>query len=150
MPDFSQFNIGKSNIGVVRGMHYQLPPHDQGKLVIVIEGEAYDVFVDLRKGSKTYGKFYGVRLGVCEKAGEAVMLWIPRGFAHGFMSLKQGTILQYLVTGGEYAPESEGGLRWDDPELGIEWPIPENGKVIVHERDAAFPNFSTFESPFTL
>ena len=138
---FIQDNHARSEQkGVLRGLHFQTPPHAQSKLVWVGRGAVYDVAVDLRKGSPTYGKWHGLVLS------EENMLrfFIPRGFAHGYMTLEQGTEFHYKVD-AYYAPGHEGGIRWDDPELAIPWP----GLVpVMAERDRTLPLISSLESPF--
>jgi len=114
---FLQDNHSYSDRGVLRGIHYQLPPHAQGKLVRVISGAVLDVAVDLRRSSATFGKCVAYEL-----SGENHrMLYIPPGFGHAFVALKDETHFLYKCT-SEYNKESEGGIRWDDPDLGIEWP----------------------------
>lgn len=116
--DFVQDNHSRSTQGVLRGLHLQLPPHAQGKLVRVIEGEVFDVAVDLRPGSPTLGQWVGERLSAHNKR----QLWVPEGFAHGFLTLSDTAELLYK-TAGYYAPGSERCIRWDDPELAIDWPL---------------------------
>lgn len=111
-----QANRSKSSKGVVRGLHYQEDPKCQAKLVEVIKGSAIDVVVDIRKGSPTYGKSTSVLLTENNNR----QLFVPRGFAHGFVSLEDDTIFQYLID-NDYAPELEGGILWNDPDLNIEW-----------------------------
>lgn len=111
-----QANRSKSSKGVVRGLHYQENPKCQAKIVEVIKGSAIDVVVDIRKNSKTYGKSFQVLLTPDNNR----QLYVPRGFAHGFVSLEDDTIFQYLID-NDYAPEFEGGILWNDPELGINW-----------------------------
>lgn len=111
-----QANRSKSSKGVVRGLHYQENPKCQAKIVEVIKGSAIDVVVDIRKNSKTYGKSFQVLLTPDNNR----QLYVPRGFAHGFVSLEDDTIFQYLID-NDYAPELEGGILWNDPELGINW-----------------------------
>ena len=128
---FVQDNHSRSKRGVLRGLHFQKAPHEQGKLVRVVAGRAWDVAVDLRPESKTYKKWFGVELSSDNKK----MLYIPGGFAHGFVTLSDEAELVYKCT-AEYDKASDGGVRWDDPELAIEWPIRD---VIVSEKDAALP-----------
>jgi len=123
--DFVQVNLSYSKKGVVRGLHYQLRPAEQGKLVYVVSGRVFDVAVDIRRGSPWFGKYVAVTL----EPGYA--LWIPPGFAHGFQALEE-TYFLYLVT-KEYNPQLERCIRWDDPEIGIPWPIRDN--VILSEKD---------------
>lgn len=128
--------------GVVRGMHFQAPPHAQAKLVRVVRGEILDVVIDIRTNSPTYGEHVGVHLS----ADNWRQLYVPVGMAHGFMTLTENTEVIYK-TSEEYAPKTEGGLNWLDSELGIQWPI-EPEFATVNERDRAFPKLSEFLSPF--
>ena len=128
---FVQDNHSISRYGVLRGLHFQFAPHEQGKLVRVIEGSVWDVAVDLRKGSKSYLKWFGLELS----AQNSLLFYIPPGFAHGFMTLSDSAQLQYKCT-AEYDKASEKGIRWDDPRIGISWPIKE---VLVSKRDSALP-----------
>lgn len=116
--DFIQDNQSKSSKGVLRGLHFQNPPYAQGKLVRVITGAVLDVVVDIRKGSPTYGKHHKVELTEENKK----MFWIPPGFAHGFLTLRDNTIFSYKCT-NLYNKESEGAVLWNDPELDIDWEI---------------------------
>ena len=126
---FVQDNESKSSYGVLRGLHFQKPPYTQSKLVRVIKGAVLDVAVDIRKGSPTFGKHIAVEL-----SGENHrQFFIPRGFAHGFSVLSDEVIFQYKCD-AFYAPQSEGALAWDDPDLGIDWKIPSD-KVILSEKD---------------
>lgn len=128
--------------GVVRGLHFQAPPTPQAKLVRVLRGAVFDVAVDLRKGSPSYGRWCAATL----TADGAEQLFVPRGFAHGFCTLEPGTEVAYKVD-GPYAPDCEGGLAWDDPDLAIAWPIaPEEAQL--SGKDAALPGFAGFTSPF--
>ncbi|MDX7814290.1 dTDP-4-dehydrorhamnose 3,5-epimerase [Aeromonas caviae] len=115
---FVQDNHSKSSKGVLRGLHYQLPPHAQGKLVRCVAGEVFDVAVDIRKSSPTFGQWVGVHLSGENKR----QLWIPEGFAHGFVTLSDTAEFLYKTT-NYYVPQSEGSIRWNDPQVGIEWPI---------------------------
>lgn len=130
---FVQDNQSKSRRGVLRGMHFQTR-HPQGKLVRVIRGEVFDVAVDLRPGSPTYGKWHGVRLSAENKR----QFYIPEGLAHGFLVLSDEAEFVYKCT-DFYDPQGEGGLRWDDPDVGIEWPIPPDMQPVLLERDQALP-----------
>lgn len=114
---FVQDNHSRSARGVLRGLHYQLPPHAQGKLVRCVAGAVFDVAVDLRKSSPNFGKWVGVEL----TADNQRQLWIPPGFAHGFLVLSETADFLYKTT-DYYAPQAEGCVRWDDPAIGIEWP----------------------------
>lgn len=117
-----QCNRSKSAKGVVRGLHFQKDPKCQTKLVEVIQGSAIDVVVDIREGSPTYGKHTAVLLKPYDASDKESgrQLYVPRGFAHGFISLEDNTIFQYLID-NDYAPDYEGGIYWNDPELGIDW-----------------------------
>ncbi|MGE1084317.1 dTDP-4-dehydrorhamnose 3,5-epimerase [Pseudomonas shirazensis] len=117
-PDFVQDNHSRSVKGVLRGLHYQLAPHAQGKLVRVVQGEVFDVAVDIRRSSPTFGKWVGARLSAENKN----QLWVPPGFAHGFVTLSETAEFLYKTT-DLYHPASERCIAWDDPEIGIEWPI---------------------------
>lgn len=127
---FVQDNESKSTCHVLRGLHFQKPPRAQSKLVRVIEGEVLDVAVDLRYGSPWYGQHVACRLDGQRKQ----MLWIPKGFAHGFLVLSQEAIFSYKCD-DYYSPEHEAGIRWDDPALGIDWGV-EEGRVQVSAKDA--------------
>lgn len=136
-----QDNHSMSKKGVLRGLHYQLEPMAQGKLVRVVKGAAFDVAVDIRRGSPTFGKWYGVVLS--EENG--YMLWIPPGFAHGFLALEDETHLVYKVSGAEYSPSHERAIRWNDPEIGIDWPIKE---PLLSEKDSEAPLLKDAEINF--
>jgi dTDP-4-dehydrorhamnose 3,5-epimerase len=138
--EFIQDNQSLSNKNILRGMHFQAPPHAQGKLVRVIKGAVQDVVVDIRKNSVTYGQNYSVDL----TEDNFLMLWIPPGFAHGFATLEDNTIFAYKCT-DTYHPETEGGLAWDDRELGIKWQV---NDPILSEKDTKYKPFSLFISPF--
>ena len=126
---FVQDNESKSSYGVVRGLHYQLPPYTQAKLVRVVEGEVLDVVVDLRKNSATFGKQVAVVLSGENKR----QFFIPKGFAHGFAVLSPQAIFQYKCD-NYYAPQYESGIQFDDPALGIDWKIPE-AEMILSAKD---------------
>jgi dTDP-4-dehydrorhamnose 3,5-epimerase len=128
---FVQENVSMSKRGTLRGLHFQRPPRGQGKLVTVLSGRVWDVAVDLRPDSSTFGRWYGLELSSADRSS----IWIPEGFAHGFLSLEEGTELLYACT-AEYEPALEAGVRWNDPDLGIEWPEP---PIHVSARDAALP-----------
>ena len=115
---FVQDNHSKSSRGVLRGLHYQLPPKAQGKLVRVVQGKVWDVAVDIRKGSPTFGQWVGEELS----ADNHKQLWIPPGFAHGFITLSDTAEFLYKTT-DYYSPEHERAIRWDDPQLAIAWPL---------------------------
>lgn len=129
--EFVQDNLSFSTRNVIRGLHYQLPPKAQGKLVSVIKGRAWDVAVDIRKGSSYFLKWQSVELS----EENHTMLFIPPGFAHGFVTLSDDVHFLYKCT-SEYAQDLERGIRWDEPDINIEWPI-EN--PIVSDRDANLP-----------
>ena len=142
--EFVQDNVSYSRKGVLRGLHFQ-NPNGQGKLVSVLQGKVFDVAVDIRVGSPTFGQWEGVIL-----SGENhKQFWVPSGFAHGFCVLSDTAYFTYKCT-ADYSPEHEGGIRWDDPDIGIKWPIEEvllSGKDRVHPflRDmpkAKFPSYS--------
>lgn len=115
--EFVQDNHSQSQKGVLRGLHYQLNPHSQGKLVRCTEGEVFDVAVDIRNNSKTFGKWVGVKLSAENKR----QLWIPEGFAHGFLTLSEQAQFLYKAT-NFYNPQSERSIIWNDPQINIEWP----------------------------
>jgi len=139
--EFVQDNESLSNRGVVRGLHFQAPPKAQGKLVRVQRGKVWDVAVDIRKGSPTYGEHYGVELSGENKR----MLWIPPGFAHGFATLENCTVFLYKCT-DTYSPEHEGSVLWNDDSLSIDWKI---DAPILSAKDQVGKAFTTFNSPFT-
>ena len=140
--EFVQDNESKSSYGVVRGLHFQRPPYAQAKLVRVVKGRVLDVAVDLREGSPTYGRHFSVELSD-EKH---TMLFIPRGFAHGFSVLSETAVFQYKCD-EFYHPEADGGISITDESLGINWQIPTE-KAILSEKDTKHPNLKDFESPF--
>ena len=131
--EFVQDNESKSCYGVVRGLHFQKPPHAQAKLVRVVKGKVLDVAVDLRKDSPTYGKHVAVELSEDNHR----QVFIPKGFAHGFSVLSEEAVFQYKCD-DYYAPETEGAVAWNDPELNIDWRIPAD-KMILSEKDKRHP-----------
>lgn len=137
---FVQDNESKSDKDVLRGLHFQKPPYCQGKLIRVIKGSVMDVVVDLRKQSKTYGQYFKINLTEENK----LMFYIPEGFAHGFLTLKDNTIFSYKCT-NFYNKESEGGIMWNDKTLNIDWNV-EN--PIISDKDTKNENFIDFNSPF--
>ena len=139
---FVQDNESCSSYGVVRGLHFQRPPHAQAKLVRCVSGKVLDVAVDIRKGSPTYGKHVAVELSGDNKR----MFFIPRGFAHGFAVLSDTAVFQYKCD-NFYNPQSEGGISIADKSLGIDWKI-DPAKAILSEKDTRHPDFKDFESPF--
>lgn len=139
---FVQDNHSSSRKGVLRGLHYQLPPHAQGKLVRVTRGSAFDVAVDIRKNSPTFGKWVGVELSASNKR----MFWIPEGFAHGFLALEDDTDFLYKTT-DYYAKECEASIVWCDPGLNIDWPML-GGTVLVSAKDSSSGNFDSLTKFF--
>ncbi|MCU0968507.1 MAG: dTDP-4-dehydrorhamnose 3,5-epimerase [Rubrivivax sp.] len=138
---FVQDNHSCSKAGVLRGLHYQLPPHPQGKLVRVVAGSAFDVAVDIRRGSPTFGQWTGVELTAANRR----QLWIPEGFAHGFVALEDDTHFLYKTT-DVYARDCERSIRWDDPAIGIVWPLPRGvATPLVAPKDAAAPVLAAAE-----
>jgi len=137
-----QDNESKSEKGVIRGLHYQLRPHDQAKLIRVVVGRIYDVAVDLRKESRTYGKWFGLELDADNKT----QLFIPKGFAHGFSVLSNNTVIQYKVD-NLYNRSSERAIDINDPELGIDWRLAKT-KPIISEKDLKNPGFKTADNNF--
>ena len=139
--EFVQDNQSSSTKGVLRGLHFQIN-FPQDKLVRVVNGEVFDVAVDLRKGSKTFGKWYGVVLSAENKK----QFFIPKDFAHGFIVLSDEAEFCYKVT-DFYHPNEEGGLMWNDPEIGVEWPMPEGmteKDLILSDKDKVHPSFSEY------
>ncbi len=128
--EFKQANVSSSNRGVLRGLHYQWPK-PQGKLVHVLEGEVYDVAVDIRPDSPTYKRWTSVILSADNKR----QFWVPPGFAHGFVALSERVVFNYLCT-ETYDPECDANLRWDDAELAIDWPV---SKPVLSNKDAKAP-----------
>lgn len=133
---FVQDNESRSCYGVIRGLHFQKPPHAQSKLVRVVKGRVLDVAVDVRKGSPTFGKHVAVELTEDNHR----QFFIPRGFAHGFAVLSEEAVFQYKCD-NYYAPQSEGAVAWDDPDLGIDWGIPA-GKAVLSEKDLKHPRLN--------
>ncbi len=128
--DFVQSNVSMSERGVLRGLHYQWP-QPQGKLVSVLEGEAYDVAVDIRRGSPDFGRWTAVMLSAANKR----QFWIPEGFAHGFVVVSERVIFHYLCT-APYLREADAGIRWNDGRLAIDWPV---SAPLLSDKDAAAP-----------
>ena len=139
--EFVQDNQSLSHTGVLRGLHFQNPPFAQGKLVRVVTGAVLDVVLDIRKGSPTYGQHHSVELTEENKK----LFWVPPGFAHGFKVLRDNTIFSYKCT-DVYNKESEGSVRWNDPELGIDWG--DLSSPIMSPKDIEAPLFSELESQF--
>ena len=138
--NFVQDNLSKSHKNVLRGLHFQLPPFEQGKLVQVIKGRALDVAVDIRKNSKTYGHYFSVELSEINK----IQFWIPPGFAHGFLSLEDDTLFTYKCT-NNYSPGHERTILWNDSQLAIDW---KETQPIVSSKDTQGIPFTDFNSPF--
>ena len=132
-PDFVQDNHSCSRRGVLRGLHFQRDPHAQGKLVRVVRGAAFDVAVDIRPGSPTFGRWVGEDLSAANQR----QMWIPPGFAHGFLALEDDTHFLYKTT-GYYHPASEASILWSDPQIGIAWPG-ERSRFVLNEKDARAP-----------
>lgn len=137
--DFVQDNHSKSAKGVLRGLHFQLPPYAQGKLVRCVYGEVFDVAVDLRKNSETYGDWFGIILSAENKK----QLWIPEGFAHGFLVLSDSAEFLYKTT-NYYAPECDSGISWDDKNINIAWP--DKSGLTLSEKDKKLGNFDDFHA----
>lgn len=138
--DFVQDNHSRSQRGVLRGLHYQVK-QPQGKLVRVVSGAVFDVAVDLRKSSPSFGRWAGVELS----AENQRMFWVPPGFAHGFLVLSESADFLYKAT-DYYAPEHERAIRWDDPDLAIDWPLAGIGAPTLAAKDAAAASFRNAEA----
>jgi dTDP-4-dehydrorhamnose 3,5-epimerase len=145
--EFVQDNLSKSQKGVLRGLHFQKEPFEQGKLVQVIKGKVLDVAVDIRHNSPTFGEHVSVELSEENKT----QFWIPPGFAHGFISLEDETIFSYKCT-NLYSPESEGSIMWNDADLNIDWKFKENNiaKPIVSEKDQGNISFEDVDKDFVI
>lgn len=142
--EFVQDNHSLSaKAGTVRGLHFQAPPHAQAKLVRCGRGSLYDVAVDIRQGSPTFGQWTGVELSF----ENGKQLFIPEGFLHGFATREPDTEILYKCT-DYYAPECDGAVRFDDPDIGVDWGV-DTGSAVLSEKDAAAPLFREFDSPFT-
>jgi dTDP-4-dehydrorhamnose 3,5-epimerase len=141
--DFCQDNHSFSSKGVLRGLHYQLNPAAQGKLIRVVTGRVFDVAVDIRRQSPTYGQFVCVELSSYNKH----ILWMPPGFAHAALVLDDDTHLFYRVTGSEYNPQYERSICWNDPALDIPWPIDQSA-LILSDKDKAAPLLSDADNNF--
>jgi len=140
---FIQDNHAQSGpVGVLRGLHFQRPPFAQAKLVRCVRGRIWDVAVDLRLGSPAYGRWTGAEL----TADNGMQLYVPVGFAHGYVTLETDSEVEYKVT-ARYAPECEGGVLWDDPDLAVAWPLPSGGPLLS-DKDRRLPLLADFESPF--
>jgi len=141
--EFIQDNHSKSIKGVLRGLHFQKEPKAQGKLVRCIDGEIFDVAVDICKGSPTFGRWFGTILSSENKK----MLWIPKGFAHGFLTLSETAEVVYKVSGSEYSQMNDAGIRWNDPLIGIGWPLERCGleKPVLSAKDEDLPLLKELE-----
>jgi dTDP-4-dehydrorhamnose 3,5-epimerase len=139
---FRQDNESSSRYGVIRGLHFQRPPHTQAKLIRVVEGAICDVAVDMRKGSPTYAKWFGIELSAENKK----QLYIPEGFAHGFSVLSERTVILYKCD-KFYHPQSEGGVAYNDPQLNIDWKI-NTAEAILSEKDKKLPLLSEINTDF--
>lgn len=128
--------------GTIRGIHFQRPPHAQAKLVRCVRGRIMDYAIDLRAGSPTYGQHFGTELS----ADNGAQLFVPVGYGHAFITLEPDTEVVYKVSGA-YAPECDGGIRWDDPTIAIAWPLPPAGATLS-AKDRALPTLDAFDSPF--
>ena len=138
---FVQDNHSCSQAGVLRGLHYQLPPHPQGKLVRVVQGAAFDVAVDIRRGSPHFGRWFGAELSAANRR----QMWVPEGFAHGFVALADDTHFLYKTT-DVYARDCERAIRWDDAAIGIDWPLPAGiAAPRLADKDAAAPLLAAAE-----
>ena len=126
-----------ASAGTLRGMHYQAEPHGEPKLVRCTRGAVFDVLVDLRPGSPTFRRWFGIEL----RAGGTASLFAPAGLAHGFQTLEDASEVHYQM-GYRYVPEAAAGVRWDDPAFGIEWPEPPAAGRVISERDAGYPDFA--------
>ncbi len=131
-----------AQVGTVRGLHFQVPPHAQAKLLRCGRGSLFDVAVDIRKGSPTYGQWFGAELSF----ENGWQMFIPAGFAHGFVTREPETEIVYKCS-DYYAPETEGALRFDDPDIGIDWGL-DSSEVILSEKDTLAGSFADFDSPF--
>jgi len=138
--NFVQDNLSLSKRGTLRGLHYQLEPHGMGKLVRVLQGRVFDVAVDIRKSSPTYGRWVGRELD----AERGVALWVPVGFAHGFVALEDDTLVMYKCT-THHEPAAERIVRWNDPRIGVRWPIQ---PTLIADKDAAAPTLDGAEHNF--
>lgn len=137
--DFVQDNHSRSRKGVLRGLHYQLPPQPQAKLVSVLAGEVFDVAVDVRRGSPSFGRWEGVILSAENRR----QLWVPEGFAHGFLVLSDSADLLYK-TSGYYAPDCDRAIAWNDPDLAIDWPL--DRAPTLSDKDSAAPRLANAET----
>ena len=141
--EFVQDNQSNSKrAGTLRGMHFQIPPAEQIKLVSVLRGSVLDVVIDVRRGSPTFGKHISIELS----AESGQQLYVPVGFAHGFLTLEDDVTVMYKVS-DFYAPAYDGGIRWDDPDVGVPWPI-KHSDITLSDKDKRLPLLKEFDSPF--
>ncbi|MCS6790678.1 MAG: dTDP-4-dehydrorhamnose 3,5-epimerase [Bacteroidia bacterium] len=145
LPPFLQDNLSYSHRNVLRGLHFQRPPHAQAKLVCVLRGHIQDVIVDLRPTSPTYKHWYGIELRADRE--KLTWLYVPVGFAHGFIVLSDEALVWYRCS-AYYSKEADGGVRWNDPDLGIAWQTPTGAAPTVSAKDAALPLLRDLENPF--
>ena len=138
---FVQTNVSRSRGGTLRGLHFQAPPHAQAKLVSVLDGAIFDVAVDLRPGSPTFGAWFGMDL----TAESMQQVFVPEGFAHGFVVTSETALVSYACS-AVYAPEAERSVAWDDPDIGIAWPV---AAPVLSEKDASAPRLADLVSPST-
>lgn len=143
IPPLVQDNLSRTKKGYIRGLHYQKHPSALGKLIRCIRGRIFDVAVDIRKGSPTYGKWAGLELS---DAGNR-SLWIPAGFAHGFLALTDDVDVMYKVT-GYWVPADDRGILWSDPAIGVKWPLPQ-GEIRTNKKDADNPPLASADNNFT-
>lgn len=129
-------------VGTIRGIHFQRPPHAQAKLVRCVRGSIMDYAIDLRAGSPTYGEYFAAELS----AENGAQLFVPVGYGHAFVTLEPDTEVVYKVS-DIYAPDCDGGIRWDDPTIAIDWPLPPQGATLS-DKDKALPTLDAFDSPF--
>jgi dTDP-4-dehydrorhamnose 3,5-epimerase len=135
-------HVRSTKRGILRGLHFQKPPHAQDKLLRCVRGAIFDVAVDIRKGSPTFGQWVGAELS----AGNSQQLLVPKGFAHAYCTLTEECEVLYKVT-DYYAPQAEGALRWNDPTVGVDWTIPADA-ISTNDRDAAAPLLADLDTPF--
>ena len=139
---FVQTNVSRSRRGTLRGLHFQAPPHAQAKLVSVLDGSVFDVAVDLRAGSPTFGEWFGTDL----TADSMRQVFVPEGFAHGFVVTSETALVSYACS-AVYAPEAEQSLAWDDPDIGVAWPV---AAPVLSDKDAAAPRLADLVPLFAL
>lgn len=141
--NFVQDNMSYSHQGVLRGLHAQAGTNQQGKLVKVVQGRVWDVAVDVRKDSPTFGQYHALELNDTNQ----LSFWIPPGFLHGFLALTDNTIFTYKVT-GKYDPSGEFGVKWDDPQINIQWPVSEISNLTISDKDLSLPFLKDIDTRF--